>query len=116
MPQNYLDFSPHIDGANKRNEVIMSVNNPITKAQHTYLLNLLEDLEVDKYEDIRQQLKIPDEVPIEQLSKDEAYKLISKMVAVSSPQTVEKALSAAVKKRKAGEEEVEEDDDPDQVN
>jgi hypothetical protein len=82
----------------------MSVNNPITKAQHTYLLNLLEDLEVDKYEDIRHQLRIPDEVSIEELSKDEAYKLISKMVAISSPQTVEKALSAAVKEKEDEEE------------
>jgi hypothetical protein len=100
---------------NKRNEVIITMNNPITKAQHTYLINLLEDLEVDKYEDIRQQLKIPDEVPIEKLSKDEAYKLISKMVAISSPQTVERALSAAVKERKVGEEEVVVEDD-DQVS
>ena len=81
------------------------MNNPITKAQHTYLLNLLEDLETDTYEDIRHQLRIPDEIPLEALTKDEAYKLISKMVAVSSPQAVERALSAAVKE-KEGEDEV----------
>jgi hypothetical protein len=90
-------------GANKRNEVITSMNTPITKAQHTYLLNLLEDLETETYVDIRHQLRIADEIPLEALSKDEAYKLISKMVAVSSPQAVEKALSAAVKEKEGDE-------------
>jgi len=72
------------------------MTNPITNLQERYLSALLQHLSQTKYEEIRTRLGIADNLPISDLSKDEAYRLISKVVDESSTEVVQHALTTAL--------------------
>lgn len=74
---------------------------PITNVQEQYILGLLESVGQEKYQEFKSDLKIPKKTQISELTKDEAYKLITKMISESSTQAVEKALAAALEAEKA---------------
>lgn len=74
------------------------MSDPITNIQERYLLELLERVGQDKYEELKKQLRISKETSVAELTKDEAYKLISKMITEASPKDVEKALALALEK------------------
>ena len=71
---------------------------PISNLQEKYLEALIKNLGEEKYEEFKQELRIPKDMPIFNLTKDDAYRLITKMIAESSPQDVEKALRFAIGK------------------
>ncbi len=79
------------------------MSNPITDLQTRYLEALLRNIDQERYDEFRKLLKIPVDAPISELSKDDAYRLITKMVTESTSDQVEDALAIALgreKKRK----------------
>ena len=79
------------------------MSNPITDLQTRYLEALLRNIDQERYDEFRKLLKIPVDAPISELSKDDAYRLITKMVTESTSDQVEEALAMALgreKKRK----------------
>ena len=77
------------------------MNNPITTLQQRYLSALLHHLDQAKYEEIRTRLGMADNTPISDLTKDEAYRLISEVVDESTTEVVEQALNKALEKEVA---------------
>ena len=76
------------------------MSNPITDVQQRYLSALVKNLGKRKFKELRKQLKIED-VPISELTKDEAYHLITKVITESSGEVVEQALATALEKETA---------------
>ena len=76
------------------------MGNPITDVQERYLSALVQNLGQTKLLELKKQLKIED-VPISELTKDEAYHLITKVITESSGEVVEQALATALEKEKA---------------
>lgn len=76
------------------------MSNPITDLQTRYLAALVKNVDQDQYEEFKKRLKIPVDAPISELSKDDAYRLITKIVTESTPEQVEDALAAALGRQK----------------
>ena len=77
------------------------MSNPITEVQERYLSALVQNLGQKKFKELKKQLKIAKNVPISQLTKDEAYHLITKVIAESSSEVVAQALATALEKETA---------------
>lgn len=76
------------------------MSNPITEVQERYLSALVENLGQTKFRELKKQLKI-ENVPISELTKDEAYHLITRVITESSGEVVEQALATALEKETA---------------
>ncbi len=74
------------------------MNNSITALQHRYLSALLNHLDQAKFEEIRTRLGVADNTSISDLTKDEAYRLISEVIDESPTEVVERALNIALEK------------------
>ena len=74
------------------------MNNAITNLQQRYLSVLLQHLSPAKFEEVRTRLGMADSTLITDLTKDEAYRLITKVVDESRPEVVEQALTTALEK------------------
>ncbi len=72
------------------------MSNPITDLQTRYLAALLRNVDQDQCEEFKKRLKIPVDAPISEMSKDDAYRLITKIVTDSTPEEVEDALAMAL--------------------
>lgn len=70
----------------------------ISELQEKYLLALKESVGEEKFEEIRKELRISQPLSVSELSKDEAYHLITKLIAESSTEEVERALATALGK------------------
>ena len=76
------------------------MSNPITDLQTRYLEALLRNIDQERYDEFRKLLKIPVDAPVSELSKDDAYRLITKMVTESTSDQVEEALAVALGREK----------------
>ena len=76
------------------------MSNPITDLQTRYLAALLKNVDQDQYEEFKKRLNIPVDAPISEMSKDDAYRLITKIVTDSTPEQVEDALAVALGRKK----------------
>ena len=74
------------------------MKNSITDLQERYLSALVRHLSPAKFEELRTRLGIIESTPISDLTKDEAYRLISKVVDESKPEVVEQALTTALER------------------
>lgn len=72
------------------------MSNPITDIQARYLSTLMKNVGQAKCAELKKQLKIPVDAPISELTKDDAYRLITKLVTESTPDEVEAALAYAL--------------------
>ena len=77
------------------------MSNPITDVQERYLSALVQNLGQKKFKELKKQLKIAQNVPISELTKDEAYHLITKVITESSSEVVVRALATALEKETA---------------
>jgi len=76
------------------------MSNPITDVQERYLAALVQNMGQRKFKELKKQLKI-ENVPISELTKDEAYHLITKVITESSGEVVAQALATALEKETA---------------
>lgn len=76
------------------------MSNPITEVQERYLAALAQNMGKRKFKELKRQLKI-ESVPISELTKDEAYHLITKVITESSGEVVAQALATALEKETA---------------
>ena len=76
------------------------MSNPITNVQERYLSALVQNLGQTKFEELKKKLKI-ESVLISELTKDEAYHLITKVITESSGEVVAQALATALEKETA---------------
>ena len=79
------------------------MSNEITTTQIKYLSALLKNFDKGKYESLKGQLKIPKKAVISELTRDEAYHLITKLIAESNGKDVERALTIALEKETIAE-------------
>jgi hypothetical protein len=79
------------------------MSNEITTTQIKYLSSLLKNFDKGKYESLKGQLKIAKKVVISELTRGEAYHLITKLIAESNGKDVERALTIALEKETIAE-------------
>lgn len=76
------------------------MSHPITNVQERYLSALVKNLGQTKFKKLKKELNV-ESVPISELTKDEAYHLITKVITESSGEVVEQALATALEKETA---------------
>ena len=74
------------------------MSNPITPVQERYLSALLKNVGETRFDELKQQLRIAKKTPMAELTKDEAYQMITKVIAESTAEQVKQALDVALEK------------------
>lgn len=74
------------------------MSNEITATQIRYLSALLKNFEAGKYDDLKRELRISKKTSIPELTRDEAYHLLTRLITQSKGKDVEQALTVALEK------------------
>ena len=77
------------------------MNNGISPTQQRYLAALLPSIGQTRFKELKKQLKISQTSSVSDLSKDEAFQLITKIIAEVSSVAVEQALAVALREEAA---------------
>jgi hypothetical protein len=78
-----------------------AMNNTITPTQQRYILALLKSVGQAKFEEFKKELKIAKTTTVADLTKDEAFQLITRMISETSGAEVEQALAIALQRKAA---------------
>ena len=77
------------------------MNNTITTTQQKFLTALLQNFEKTKYAELKRDLRISKKTSVSDLTKSEAYHLITKLIAESDGKDVARALAIALERELA---------------